>query len=72
LVKTSRQESLAMPETVEFESDPFMPMELEVGESLEAQPYEEDDAAMAAVYQQIADRRALHEDAEVLRRARSL
>lgn len=61
-----------MPETVEFESDPFMPMELEVGESLEARPDEENDLAMAAVYQQIADRRALHEDAEVLRRARSL
>jgi hypothetical protein len=35
-------------------------------------PDEEDAAAMAAVYQQIADRRAQLEDADVLRRARSL
>jgi hypothetical protein len=61
-----------MPETVEFEIDPFMPVELQASESLQRLPDEEDAAAMAAVYQQIADRRALHENAEVLRRARSL
>ena len=61
-----------MPETVEFESDPFMPTELEASDSLQGLPDEEDHAAMAAVYRQIADRRALHENAEVLRRGRSL
>ena len=61
-----------MPEIVEFDIDPFMPTELEASEALEGLPDQEGDAAMAAIYQQIADRRALHEDAEVLRRARSL
>jgi hypothetical protein len=61
-----------MPTTVEFDQDPLMPPELQATESLQGQPYEEDAAAMAAVYQQIADRRAQLENAEVLRRARSL
>ena len=61
-----------MPETVEFDLDPAMPPQLQAGDSFQGLPDEEDAAAMAAVYQQIADRRALHENAEVLRRARSL
>ncbi len=61
-----------MPEIVEFDLDPTMPPQLEAGDSSQGLPDEEDTLAMAAVYQQIADRRAQLENAEVLRRARSL
>jgi hypothetical protein len=47
-------------------------MGFRAAEPRDRQPEEEDAAAMAAVYQQIADRRAQLENAEVLRRARSL
>ncbi len=61
-----------MPSTVEFGHDPDALMGFRAAEPRDRQPEEEDAAAMAAVYQQIADRRAQLENAEVLRRARSL
>lgn len=61
-----------MPDTVEFDLDPTLPPQIQAGESLHGLPEEEDEAAMLVVYQQIADRRAQLENADVLRRARSL
>ena len=61
-----------MTTIVEFDGDLMLPADYQSGEI--GQPVEEhDDAlAMAAVYQQIADRRAQLENADILRRARAL
>jgi hypothetical protein len=61
-----------MTTTVEFDGDRLLLPDYQTGEI--GQPIEEhDDAlALAAVYQQIADRRAQLENADILRRARAL
>jgi hypothetical protein len=61
-----------MTTTVEFDGDRLLPPDYQTGEI--GQPVEDhDDAlALAAVYQQIADRRAQLENAAILRRARAL
>ena len=61
-----------MTATVEFGHDPELLAGFEASEVGERLPDEVDIVAMAAVYHQIADRRAQLENAEVLRRARSL
>jgi hypothetical protein len=61
-----------MKRTVEFGRDPETLAAFQITEAQDRQPDEEDAIAMAAIYQQIADRRAQLENADVLRRARSL
>jgi hypothetical protein len=61
-----------MPGTVEFGHDPEILAAFQVAQGPDRASEDEDATAMAAVYQQIADRRAQLEDADVLRRARSL
>jgi hypothetical protein len=67
-----RRESPKMPATVEFEQQLTIVPEFEALDAQQRMPEEEDTMAMAAVYQQIADRRAQVENAEILRRARAL
>ena len=71
-MKSQPRESLEMTSTVEFEGEPMMMPEMQSGEIGQPVADHEDDVAMAAVYQQIADRRAQLENADILRRARAL
>jgi hypothetical protein len=61
-----------MTTTVEFETEAAFLAAFEPSHVAERLADEVDEAAMAAVYQQIADRRAQVENAEILRRARAL
>ncbi len=61
-----------MTATVEFEHDPEVLAGFQLADAEDHLPDEEDAAALAAVYRRIADRRAQLENADVLRRARSL
>ena len=61
-----------MTVTVEIGHDPEILAAFQVMGVQDRLGDEDDAVALAAVYQQIADRRAQLEDAEVLRRARSL
>lgn len=61
-----------MPAITEIGHDPELLAGFEAAIAHERLPDEVDAIAMAAVYQQIADRRSQLEDADVLRRARSL
>jgi hypothetical protein len=61
-----------MTAIAEFGHDPELLAGFEAAEAHDRLPDAEDEMGLAAVYQQIADRRAQLEDADVLRRARSL
>lgn len=61
-----------MTATVEFEQETNFIAAFESAHVEQNLPEAEDEAALAAVYQQIADRRAQVENAEILRRARAL
>jgi len=61
-----------MTATVDFEQDPAFLFDLLPDSGSQRLPEAEDDGALLAVYQQIADRRAQVENAEILRRARAL
>jgi len=61
-----------MSQIIEIDADLMLPAEYQNGEI--GQPVERRDDALAldAVYQQIADRRAQTENADILRRGRAL
>jgi hypothetical protein len=61
-----------MTATVEFEQETGFIAAFESAHVEQSLPEAEDEAALVAVYQQIADRRAQVENAEILRRARAL
>jgi hypothetical protein len=72
MVKTQPRETLAMTATDEFGQELMAHSEFEAPDESQRLPHEDDDLAMAAAYQQIADRRAQLENADILRRARAL
>jgi hypothetical protein len=61
-----------MTATVDFEQDLVAVVDFAVADAQQRLPDEAEALAVAAVYQQIADRRAQLENAEILRRARAL
>lgn len=61
-----------MTATVEFEKESGIIAAFEPANVEQSLPDAEDEMALVAVYQQIADRRAQVENAEILRRARAL
>jgi hypothetical protein len=61
-----------MTKIIEIDADLMLPAEHQSGEMGQALEHQDDALAMAAIYQQIADRRAQTENADILRRARAL